>query len=1157
MERLRRTGLVFPDRVPWGTHLCQFYETKDDLLEVLVPYFKEGLAANESCVWITSDPLCVEQASSALRAAVPEIDHYLAMGQMEIISDDDWHLTDGSFNVDAVFASWRERLQIASSRGYCGTRATVNAACLQDDHWADLIAWEERAQSQLRHHEMIVLCSYSLRKCSASQFLQVVDFHDGALVRRQGVWECIESKGGKQPLNRLFVKEQAIASSISPMVMIDLAGNITYSNPAAMKAWRYENESEFLNRPVFEFVESPQELMACMERVRASGSCVSELVAKRKDGSNFDVEVLGSITLDDRGQPIGMVASCMDLTARKEAEARRRETEDRYRTLVENIALGITLIDRDHKILTVNGVHANMIGRPVEQCIGQECFRIFEKREAVCPHCPGTRAMETGKVEEAETDGIRDDGTTYAARVQAFPVLATDGEVKGFIEVVEDITDRKREQDALRRANFCIEQAADCILWVDRDARIVFANQKASAVLGYTREELRAMTVFDIDINANREWWATHWKALREKKSFVFETCHHTKSGSVITVEICVNHMTFDGKEFSCAFVRDITARKRAEVALRESRSELAVRNRIADIFLKSADEGLYAAVLNVILEVFESEFGFFSHVDEDGDLVSQSMTEGVWDQCQMADKCIRFPRERWGGLWGRSLQDGKTFFQNEGLTVPSGHVPLRNCLVTPIMHQGELVGQLAVANRSRDYTRADADLLESIGGYIAPVLHARLERDWTDIKRRQAEAELSHAKDRAEAANRAKSEFLANMSHEIRTPMTAVIGYSDVLLRGGKDQDTVHAAQIIKRNGHHLLDLINDILDLSKIEAGKQEVALQACSPQKIVADVVSTMRVRAEEKGLRLSVACEAGVPEQVATDPDRLRQILMNLVGNAIKFTDAGNVQVMMRLDEASGGDAGLRFDVIDTGIGMSEEQMGPLFQPFSQVDGSARRRFGGTGLGLAISKRLAGMLGGDIAVRSKPGQGSTFSLVLGVGSLDDTAVPDVPKTAVKTTRPVSNAYDATEIGLNCRVLLAEDNLSNQQLTVLLLQDSGAEVTVVDNGQLAIECARTAQTEGKPFDVILMDMMMPVMDGYEATRCLRSEGYDRPIIALTANAMEGDKTKCLNSGCDDYLSKPLDRAALIETIAAYVQPRPEACPIIGSPSARSGDC
>ena len=495
-------------------------------------------------------------------------DHYLATGQMEIIPHEAWYLAGGSFNVDAVLAACCKKEEIALSRGYNGLRASGNAACLRDEHWAEWMAYEDKLQSELRHHKVIALCSYPLEQCTASQFFQVADSHDIALVRRNNRWQCIESQDGKRLLDRLLVKEHAIASSISPIVMMDLAGNVTYVNPAALQAWGYDKESEVLNRPAVEFWDNLEEMAACVERVRADGSDVRELVAKRKDGSTFVAEVLGSMTLDNRGQPIGIVASCLDLTARKAAEARLRESETRYRTLVENIDLGIALLDSQHRVVAVNTADARMIGRTPEECVGQECFRVFEKREAVCPHCPGVRAMQTGLPAEVETRGIRDDGTSYAARVQAFPVFDSARTPTGFIEVIEDITDRKQKQDALKQANFCVEHAADCILWIDPEGKIVFANQKACEVLEYSKEELQALTVFDIDPMITREWWRPHWEAIREKKSFIIETCHRTKSGQIFPVEVGVNYMTFEGNDYNCVFARDISERKKAEEQL-------------------------------------------------------------------------------------------------------------------------------------------------------------------------------------------------------------------------------------------------------------------------------------------------------------------------------------------------------------------------------------------------------------------------------------------------------------------------------------------------------------------------------------------------------------------------------------------------------------
>ena len=401
----------------------------------------------------------------------------------------------------------------------------------------------------------------------------------------------------------------------------------------------------------------------------------------------------------------------------------------------------------------------------------------------------------------------------------------------------------------------------------------------------------------------------------------------------------------------------------------------------------------------------------------------------------------------------------------------------------------------------------------------------------------------LKEFSDAAQVANRAKSEFLANMSHEIRTPMTAILGFTDVLLEqchsacGPCEFDT--ALKTIKRNGHHLLDLINDILDLSKIEAGKLEVERIDCSPCRILADVESLMRVRSEEKNLALAVEYVGAIPERICSDPTRIRQILINLVGNAIKFTETGSVRIVARLVRSPGNGPRMQFDIVDTGIGIAPEQTAKLFQPFTQADTSTSKKFGGTGLGLTISKRLAEMLGGSISVTSTPGEGSTFSVTIETGTLEDVQMLEAPTNAVAETGEQEETPSVPLPNLNCRLLLAEDGPDNQRLISFLLQKAGADVTLAENGQVAYDKAMAAQAVGQPFDAILMDMQMPVLDGYAATRMLRETGYTRPIIALTADAMAGDEENCRQAGCDGYATKPIDRADLFDTIVQSLTP------------------
>ncbi|MBN2477434.1 MAG: response regulator [Pirellulales bacterium] len=416
----------------------------------------------------------------------------------------------------------------------------------------------------------------------------------------------------------------------------------------------------------------------------------------------------------------------------------------------------------------------------------------------------------------------------------------------------------------------------------------------------------------------------------------------------------------------------------------------------------------------------------------------------------------------------------------------------------------------------------------------------------WRNISERKL------VEERLLAATQAKSEFLANMSHEIRTPMTAILGFSEILMGTEMDQEQLDAAATIKDNGEYLTGIINDILDLSKIEAGKLEVEHIQCSPCQILAEVVSLMRVRAKAKNLPLEIEYDGPIPETIQSDPTRLRQILINLTGNAVKFTEVGIVRLVARLSDIESDEPMMQFEVVDTGIGMTQEQIAKLFKPFSQADSSTTRKFGGTGLGLAISKRLAEALGGDIIVRSTPGQSSTFTVTVGTGPLNGVKMLDTPTEAHTSAAP-GRGVNAPEANLDCRVLLAEDGPDNQRLISFLLKSAGAEVTVAENGQVACDLALEARGERPPFDVILMDMQMPVMDGYTATSRLRDAGYTGPIIALTAHAMSTDRDKCLHAGCDDYLVKPIDHKKLISVVAEHAsrQKLPDANAAIPCPN------
>jgi CheY-like chemotaxis protein/nitrogen-specific signal transduction histidine kinase/HPt (histidine-containing phosphotransfer) domain-containing protein len=391
----------------------------------------------------------------------------------------------------------------------------------------------------------------------------------------------------------------------------------------------------------------------------------------------------------------------------------------------------------------------------------------------------------------------------------------------------------------------------------------------------------------------------------------------------------------------------------------------------------------------------------------------------------------------------------------------------------------------------------------------------------------------LEEAREAAQQASESKSAFLANMSHEIRTPLNAVLGFTDVLRRGlvTDAEESLDHLNMIHRSGKHLLELINDILDLSKIEAGKMDVEAIDTQIDQIILDTMDVLSVRAREKDLDTKVIFNSSIPRVIQSDPTRLRQIITNLVGNAIKFTDQGTVTIATQM--VDGNASLLQIDIIDSGIGMTPEQQDKIFESFSQADSSTTRKFGGTGLGLSISRRLAEALGGVLTVSSEQGVGSTFTVTLPVSPESMNDLLTVDEIESRRVKQIALEREDSIIRLPSKsILVVDDGEANRRLIELVLGRAGALVTTAENGLEAIK----ALTE-QDFDLIFMDMQMPVMDGYSATRRIRSVGLTTPIIALTGNAMKGDREKCLQAGCNDFLTKPVDIDDLLRRTASVI--------------------
>ena len=434
-----------------------------------------------------------------------------------------------------------------------------------------------------------------------------------------------------------------------------------------------------------------------------------------------------------------------------------------------------------------------------------------------------------------------------------------------------------------------------------------------------------------------------------------------------------------------------------------------------------------------------------------------------------------------------------------------------------------------------RAYVQIDQDryLLER-----SLALSSEEMRQLNESLRRASESELAierdklqRAKEEAESANRAKSQFLANISHEIRTPLNAILGFAQIMIADddGSNMQRIDCLETINSSGKHLLTLVNDLLDLAKIEANQIQIERILCSPHQILAEVTSTLRVRARERGITLEYRWSSDIPEQVETDPHRLKQLLMNLVGNAIKFTLHGSVTIDAD-SESTVTTESLEFVVTDTGIGIAADKLRTIFDPFVQADNSVTRRFGGTGLGLAISRSIAEVLGGELTVTSEVDVGSKFTATIATGNAKRKQTPNANGERAVGDIAVNDTTGKDLTGV--RILVVDDGATNRKLVSLLLERRGARVLMAEHGEIALQKANNHE-----FDLILMDMQMPVMDGYTAASAIRQRGFAGPIVALTAHAMKGDRKKCEQAGCSDYLSKPIEGSALIAKVAQLV--------------------
>jgi PAS domain S-box-containing protein len=819
------------------------------------------------------------------------------------------------------------------------------------------------------------------------------------------------------------------------------------------------------------------------------------------DGSYRWFSVRGVPILNNDGTVREWVGANTDIHDRVNAENTLRSSEAFNRTVIESTPDCFIVLDPEGLLLTINNRGRLMMEFEENlSLIGKPWFEWWpgDSKQKVVDAIDQARRGELAKF-EGFCPTLK--GTAKWWEVFVAPVVGANGIVERIVAASRDITDRKRAEEELRdsetRLALGVHLAGLALAEIDFVDGVNYLTAEAARYFGFGDQ---AMTVprgaihNAIHPEDREEVMANIAKALDPAGEgwFSMDLRVVWPSGEVRWLRVRKQ-----------VFFTGTGASRKPEKAL------LAI---LDTSFEKNAVESvrLSAELVHGVLDSLPEQVVV---LDEHGIV---SMLNEPWRQ---------FAREQGGSL--KELSIGSNYLEFCARAEAEGDLRLTSTM------QGL---QNVLAKKRLEFV---TEFACNIGGKERWFLmHARrtsigppgvILSQVNITQQHQFEESLQEALKLAESASRAKSAFLANMSHEIRTPMTAILGYTELIAEQLREGEFAGHLQTIKKNGEFLLAIINDILDLSKIEAGKFEAAKERFSLIDLMEDVRSIMEVRARDNRISLTVDYLGPLPVEIESDAKCLKQILINLVGNAIKFTKQGGVHV-----ELSCRNEELRIDVTDTGIGMTLEQQGRVFEPFSQADASVSRIFGGTGLGLAISSRLAKALGGEVTVRSELGKGSTFTVTIAAGNLQGVKLiePDLQDTGEQVV-----AAPSIDFRLECRVLIVDDRREIRLLSKHFLTKAGASTREAEDGEHALRIVNEEWQQNSNFDLILLDMQMPRLDGYATATELRKMGYGGPIIALTADAMQGDMKRCLGSGCDDYLSKPIDKQKLLDKVSHYL--------------------
>ncbi|MES2075753.1 MAG: PAS domain S-box protein [Pseudomonadota bacterium] len=939
----------------------------------------------------------------------------------------------------------------------------------------------------------------------------------GMVVERDAGGRPLRASGTLSDISERRAAEAARVRAIvdatpGAMLVADKAGRVRHANAAALRCLGYAGGALAglsLDQLVPDAMRSNGRGRELFARPQLPGRV---LTAQRADGSRFPAMVhLSPLSL--AGEELALMA-LRDMTQRKRAEEALHASSERYRLIVQTAAEGVWMTGADDLTSFVNPTMARMLGYQPEQMVGR-AMREFMDAEGHALLQEHLRRRASGLAGQSDVRFFRQDGASVWGLLSTTVVNADNGAYAGTLAMVTDITARRLAEVALRNSSqrmaSIFNAVSDGLVVLNADGAILESNAAAVRMLAGAAG-------------------ARLWDGVREDGSAVEPASHPVQLALVSGVSVrdavmgvrradgaltwlSVNAEPICDESASVTLVvaslTDISERKRSADALRRSEQRLQeiIQMMPSGLFIKDT-AGRYL----LMNRACEQQFGFaFAELADGDDSAMHS-----------AETLARYRATDRNAFAGRVLIDFEELIWNRQLNQQRHLRVFKKPVYDEQGAPAYLIGMSIDITDSKQAERALRELNEHLEERVA-----------------QRTEQLGQAKQLAEEASQAKGQFLANMSHEIRTPMNGVIGMAYLALKTDLDPRQRDYLEKIRFAGEHLLGIIDDILDISKIEAGKLEIEQVDFSLDHVMQTLTTVVAPKAASRELELVFELAPDLPAMLRGDPLRLGQVLINYTNNAIKFSEKGRIEIRVRRVVGDAASCLLRFEVSDHGIGLSEAEMDKLFQSFQQADTSTTREYGGTGLGLAICKQLAQLMGGDVGVASRPGEGSTFWFTARLGVAHGSVPALIHQVNDAAAALLASARSAAVMDAlrHARILLVEDNTFNQQIALEMLEEVGASVCLANNGVEALELLR--QTA---FDCVLMDVQMPLMDGLEATRRIRAEprlGGLR-VLAMTATATSEDRVRCLAAGMDDFISKPIQPALMYQTIANWLPER-----------------